>query len=473
MNTVMTTGDGLRIELDEHNAIALAVHDQPAPFASGLRVQFAGDWRRSGGERLVDELEERWQLGQVEAIVRHVFGESPLWSLRVQLVNRGDQPASVPACWLAVDAAWPPRAWLAGAEGQLSLDPAAPGIGLATLTQLRGRCRLSDGRYWLTDLPVRLAPAGDSGSQYQVAWRLDVLADERVQAAALPTWWPATTSLQTGDVVALDLPDAAIEGAGLQLLEDEQGTTISGQCGVHIAQVHTGRGTTDLELAFADPLPQVLGQAAEEVVSSVDPRVADAAECFLVARLASTTTGAPEWLATAVDELLHRTSPLEPLALAAIAEAALERPELAVRLPDALARTREAPGVGLARLRSLMALQLSDQPTHVPSGVASESTPLEAELMRLEHQLITGAVRTADHLDPAQWRLLGLLGAGLPGHTADPVSRAQLVAITSLAPEGIDLAARWPIPLADARERCLRRLVAERHGPDVLAWLAV
>lgn len=77
-------------------------------------------------------------------------------------------------------------------------------------------------------------------------------------------------------------------------------------------------------------------------------------------------------------------------------------------------------------------------------------------------------------LDEALWQLAGLLGAGLPGATVGLVRLAQCCMVTGMFPDHWTLLERWPHPLAQARERALRMVLAGLDHPDfdeALAWV--
>lgn len=477
----MISWRGLELEVGEDAALEgfrLAGHSDEV--LHRVAVRFAEGWRSVGTELLLDEVEQRLECEGATAVVRHVFDDT--WSIRVQIANQRDEPVTVPPLWLEVDSAWPLRRWLAGAEGSISVDADREDGALLTFTQLRGRSRLSEGCCWLTDLPIRLAPRGTTGSVYQVSWRADWLRDERMQAAALPTWWPERTVLADGDAVELRLPDAAVEGAGIGILEDDEVTVLSAQPGVHLAQIHAGRGTTDVELAWQPAEAQLLGEAADRLLRR-DPRTLAGHEVFLLGRcLAADSRGAggQQVVDEAAEELTARPGPVPPLALAAVADRLLRTgdPALAAPLAAMLSRLGAVPGAVLAMLHANLALQLAGHEPVVASFTGGGhdgggGASVLAEALRRTELL---ALRPPSAMPRQAVRVAALLGAGLPGVTVDQSTRALVWAITGALPEtwqdGADgPGERWPVSLGTAREIARGRLLAERCDDLALAWL--
>lgn len=477
----MIRWQGLEMQVADDGSlqhIRLEGHGQDA--IGELAVRFAPGWRQTGTELLLDEVEQRFACDGAHAVVRQVLDDT--WTLRVQVANDTGAELSVPPAWLHLTPAWPARRWLAGAEGSISVDPLADDERLLTFTQLRGRSRLSEDCAWLTDLPIRLAPKGQPGSAYQVSWRVDWLRDERIQAAALPTWWPERTVLASDDMVELHLPDAAIEAAGIGILEDEESTVLTAHPGVHLAQVHAGRGTTDVELAWVPVESEVLGRAAERLLSS-DPRTLGAAQVFLLGRaLAGEASGAEAGLVLreAVEELAARPGAVLPLGLAAVADLALRtaEPDLLDALGSMVGRLAPVPGATLALLHANLALQLAGERPVVPPQVGLEPLPAGrgpdaavAEAIRRTELLV---LRPSEAMPEQTRRLAALLGAGLPGHTVDQRTRALVWAVTGALQEhwlDEETTQRWPVSLGLARDLARGRLLAERCDDEALAWL--
>ncbi|GEM_PF-6068273 len=457
---------GTTVAVREDGTLDLAVAGERA-FVRALRVGFDEPWIFEGQRLLVDEVEQTWANGHVTATVRHVFDQS--WSIRVQVVNLRDTEVKVSPPKLEFTSSWPARRWLAGAEGQLSFDPGRADGALLTLTQLRGRSRLSEGTCWLADLPIHLGVAGSSSAQLAISWRGDWLRDEAMQAGALPGWWPDTV-LDDGDVVLLDLPDAAIEAAGMTLLEDEAGTTLSARPGIHLAQVHSGHGTTDVEFAVAPSLTTELSARTVRILEGVDPRTCSPATGFVVLRAHGLGLAGDEALAfagTVAEECAARPGPVAPFVVGLLANLALHEPRRASELPELLSRLVEGPGAGMARVQAALALQMAGEPVAIPPGVPAVLGEVEAAIYRLEETLIR-----AQTPDPVELRrVAGLLGAGLPGVTADARTRAMVHAVLGLAAEGLDVGGRWPMPLAQVRDMARKRLLAERGADEAIAWL--
>ncbi|WP_394276011.1 hypothetical protein [Luteococcus sp.] len=478
----LTRWQGLDVTVEEDGSLQVALAETGEVVLDDVAVGFDGGWQRARTEVLVDEVEQHWLLEhegavQARAVVRHVFDDA--WRVRVQLQNLTDVEIAVPPCRLDMSAAWPMRRWLAGAEGQISIDAGREDGQLLTLTQLRGRSRLSEGHSWLTDLPVRLGPAVTPSAGYQVGWRGDWLRDQRVQAAALPSWWPARTVLADAqESVRLDLPDAAIEAAGVSLLEDEQGTHLVARPGIHLVQVHAGRGTTDVELAWADDLvADHLAPSVESLVGT-DPRVLEPHQAVLLTRAVQHGLDVdPEHLAQAIETLATRPGTVHPLALAAAADLAMTSPDAADHLPEMASRMALQPGALTVALHAMTASRLVGGPAtlQLPSGVPLPVAGLDETVARavVEAEVACFRAGTDSPAGPVPRpveRVMALLGAGLPGHTVGPQARALLLAVASRLPEQWE-APRWPVTVPELRELARHRLLAERCDDVSLAWL--
>ncbi|GAA1392672.1 hypothetical protein GCM10009599_14270 [Luteococcus peritonei] len=476
----MIAWQGLELQVTDDGALThVRLAGSETDAIARLVVRFAPGWRQVGCELLADEIEQRFSCEGATAVVRQVLDDT--WTLRVQISNQTANQITVPACWLELDTAWPARTWLAGAEGSISIDMGDPDGRLLTFTQLRGRSRFSEDCIWLTDLPVRLAPKGSPGAVYQVGWRADWLRDERMQAAALPAWWPERTVLAADDVVELHLPDAAVEAAGIGILEDDEATVLTAQPGVHIAQVHAGRGTTDMELAWVPPEREVVARAGERLLAA-DPRTLSAPQVFLLGRaLAAEASGqeAAELLSQSVEELVARPGAAEPLAVAALADQVMRtaEPDMVDALAPLVRRLAPVPGATLAMLHANLALQLAGQPPAVPERTPGDGVRQPVGLAQVADAIRRTellAMRPGGELPDEALRLAALLGAGLPGRTVDQVTRALVWAVTGAlaenwcVPGGQD---RWPVALGSARDLAKGRLLAEHCEDEALAWL--
>lgn len=478
----LTRWQGLDVAVEADGSLHLALAGNGSLVLGDVAVALDGGWQRSRTEVLVDEVEQHWLLEhdgavQARAVVRHVFDDA--WRLRVQLQNLTDVEITVPPCRLEMTAPWPVRRWLAGAEGQISIDAGREDGQLLTLTQLRGRSRLSDGHTWLTDLPVRLGPASTPSAGYQVGWRGDWLRDQRVQAAALPAWWPARTVLADAEEsVRLDLPDAAIEAAGVSLLEDEQGTHLVARAGIHLVQVHAGRGTTDVELAWADDLVADHLVPCVEALSGSDPRRLEPHQALLLTRAAQHGLDVDsDCLHQAVETLAVRPGPVHPLALAAAADLAMTSPDVAEHLPEMATRMPLQPGALTVALHAMTASRLAggDATLPLPSGVPLPVAGLDETVARAVVEAEVACLRAGGAAGPAPMprtveRVMALLGAGLPGQTVGPQARALLLAVAARLPEQWE-APRWPVTVPELRELARHRLLAERCDELSLAWL--
>lgn len=472
--------EGLTIEVAPDGVLTtVALAGQAEPLLTDVAVVLGDGWTTTATEILLDEIEQRFEFATdgtvlARAVVRQVFDAA--WSLRLQITNLNDEQLVVPAARLAMESVWPTRRWLAGAEGSISVDAGRADGALLTFTQLRGRSRLSGGMLWLTDLPITLGAAGTTAGTYQVGWRADWLRDERMQAAALPGWWPERHVLADGDIVELTLPDAAVEAAGIGILEHEETSVLTARPGHHIAQVHAGRGTTDVELFWASSLVDGYLVPAAQALLGRDVRELEPHEVFLLGRAQAARGLGDEAAAHVTDAVAVIAAkagarPTTPLGLAAVADEVIRTgaPDLVEALPALAAHLPWQPGAFTSLLHANLASRLAGGvPTlPLPTGErpteAVASAIIGAELLVLDPPaaMPASAVRVA-----------ALLGAGMPGVIVDEVTRAQVWAVTGLFPEGWEPGQRWPVTLGMARDLARDELLARTCGDEALAWLA-
>ena len=443
----------------------------------GVRIVFPEPWVASQPEFEPDAVEQLWthRAGEntVTALVRQANVAS--WSLSVTITNEAPEAVAVPACQLVFDSDWPPIIWLAGALGYVVGAPRDDGRVLV-LRQIRGSSRLSEGRLWLTDLPVILGPAGTGGSQYRVHWRGEWFSNHRAVASLLPVWWPERTALESADLVGLSLPDAAITAAGVQLLEDEDVVWLSARDGRHLAQVHSGVGTQDVHLWWAPTLRGELGTRAARILET-DPRLASGVDAWLVVRAMGWRVGlhhevAGEWLTQACEEVASRVARGRDeglFAVAALAQAAtvFGESDFYDAAERALRGLAPAAGIALAQIAIRVA---GVSFTFEEADLRPPGFPKD----RVERALFAAEIASLSQASappPAAWLVGSLLGSGLPGETTDHLTRAKACCLLSHAPERWDLTLRWPVPLHVVLEDARNRLLAEECNDEAFAWL--
>lgn len=284
-----------------------------------VRIEMPG-WHQDPAEVLDEEITITWRHDQgATATLRQVFEQT--WSLRLTVLNHSNTSLQVPAPVLWFSAPWPVRRWLAGAEAMLVVDAREPGGRQLVLTQNRGGATTDAGRTLLS-APELLVPAAtdDGPGQYLIAWKGARLADQRQVASLLPTWWPSTDALTTGDVLELQAPDAAVELTGADVIETPEGTEVPlERPGRHLLRVHNRLGTAQVELFVADPVEKVLVARARAILAEADPRTCSAALGWIVAMACDTqvldeqTAGA--FLASLVEARLAAPGPSEPFSV--------------------------------------------------------------------------------------------------------------------------------------------------------------
>lgn len=439
----------------------------------GVRVVFPQPWVASPAAISDEGVEQVWTFSSdgasVSALVTHTFVSS--WAMSVVITNDSPVAVSVPLCEVVFEADWPTVVWLAGASGFVVGPPAPDGRVLA-LRQLRGSSRLSEGRRWVADLPVVLGPGATGASQYRVHWRGEWLAHHREVATLLPAWWPERTALESGDLLPLRLPDAAITAAGVHLIEEDDLVWLTARDGRHLAQVHSGVGSQDVHLWWAPSLPFELTQRVEPVVTA-DPRLATGVDAWLVARalawgVARDQRTAREWLQAASEELAARPRCADVLTAAAVTQASAilhdaDLFDVAVEWTDALPVQPGLPRLVVSLHIAGLSLGL-DGPRRRP-GVPVD--PVERALVAVETACLSGTPTPTGEA----WLVGSLLGAGLPGETTDHLTRARACSALALAPESWDFTTRWPASLPVVIEDAHRRLLAEGCDDEAFAWL--
>lgn len=436
-----------------------------------LRIDLPAPWVAGPVTLLSNEIEQNWtHASGVSAVVRQVWEEA--WTLRVTLLNPSADQASVPAPRLRFSATWPTRRWLAGGEASISIDPGRAEQLL--LTQLRGQARTSDGQLLLSPDPLVLpAQTEDAGpGQFQISWRGAWLATHTHIARVLPFWWPERVALAEGEEVVLSLPDAATTASDrvATTLEDED-TWISASPGRHTVHVHNRLGTTDLHLWWGRNLDAAQHREASHILDVTDARTCEPWEAWIVTRAASLLDAdeVDDYLLTAVEERCARSGPVHPLDVMTVSAWLAEHPDqddVWDGLEDLVTRMPTVPGSQLALVGTrLLAMQLGrTSPTLRArrSPVAEGLSRVEQAMCRVEASLLN----PSEVPDEEAWRVAGLLGAGLPGETVGLVRLAQVHTITALYPEHWDLTARWPVPLALAREAVRQKIIASTDLPD-------
>lgn len=464
---------GLQVEPTEAGGIRLLdAGTGPGPFAE-LAVELGEGWRLLGVETDDEQTEAGWAFAGATAVVRFRFGV--VFRLTVELRNTGPEPVSVPAPRLAVQARWPVQSWLAGCRGFVLLDAGRDDGRLLALVQGAGDSRLSAGERWLTEVPTTLRPAGDPGAVVRASWTLDWADSARVLTSELPAWWPDRTALADGDELVLDLPDAAVEAAGVHILDrGEAAVALTGRPGVHLARVHEARGTTDVHLWWAQPLREELTRRTMRVLEG-DPRACGIEQAWILGRalgagLRPGDQESGEFLEVAGEELAARSRRRTPMLAALLADQAARTgaEDLLDEAITILAGLGPVNGRHLAWLNVLLACHIFGRTPPAPPAVPDATSP--GTLMAAAEAMVLSR-HDEPAPPPAVWRALGVLGAGLPGDTVGQLRRANALAIAGFVPERWDFSTRWPAGLPQVAAHATRRLLAEGCPDEVFAWL--
>ncbi len=486
--------DGLVASVAPHGGLDLVVADGGASLLHGLEVVFDEPWVRGPATVTADELEQRWGLGSVTAVVRQRFDAN--WTLRVDVRNHASAPVQVPGCRLLFHSSWPVHEWFAGARAALLFEtPGEPGTPDLTATgesdsttgqgvpaqqlalvQVRGEARLDAAGRWLCGPVLLLGPADSPAASHSASWRSRWCASPTDLAGTLPSWWPGSTALTAGDDVALNLPDAALSSSTVALdrVSAAGAVLMAAAPGVHLVAVHESRGTTDLELAWAVPTEVELARRASRILDSQDARRARWQQAWLVDRASArrlvSQDDATSYLLEFCDR--HATLPPSPQ-LAALLIHQASRTGDRGQTAAALAAVDSLPlqvGVWTGWLAGLACAQASGFRAPGPPAGRLPSDPVQSALAQVELESVEAQVSGA--LPSALvHRVARLLGPSLPGLVASALVSAQVWHLTGLLPEQWELDQGWPVTLGARRDEVERQLVAATCDDETLGWL--
>jgi hypothetical protein len=476
----------------------------PGPPALVLRPGGAGaergGWRRLSWDSAEDQVWGEWRDGDLRYGVRHHVGEH--WDLRLWLANDGPQAVLLGPARLSVEPGeglawvWPGgTAGLIGWSGPLDRATGPWRVGLRVrLGQLDDLDRAEpilarpDDFSWL--------PAGTTvgpGQQVACSWQGRTAQSWAELGGWLPHWLPPLDQ-PDGAVVELDQPDAVLEAPDGRIEVADGLTYLTGQ-GRVAADLSGPRGAVRLDLNFARPPGLQLERWRERLLDGrLTPDRIGAG--LLVAGWARPTAG-PDWtdlVEGLADRAWVRLRQLAEGAGAAVGELAFlslgllaTTPELPQDAPAldligrAVDRASDRAGLGLAWARLWLAALTADLDRDRLLGLVERTARVGQSadwLADLEWRLAC-AQPVAD-LDLV--RLTHLVGAGLPGKLVgqlaglpvDRTSLARAVAVSALAPEGLEPAGGWPASLAQSVQAARWRLQAlPDWSLETMAWLAL
>lgn len=422
-------------------------------------------------QTLPDEVELSWTLpspaGELVVSGRHSF--SAIWSQRWVIRNHRSVavgPVTLPMAVGVPDAA---VCWVfgAGVESSLSVqpfDPDLPVLGMAV--QHGGLRHRPDG----VDLgPCELAP----GEAYVVELRASFFDDAAAFGRTVHGWLPPSTYLQSGEVVVISHPDAALDDSDVPPSDDplppadqlmasvqpDESEFVDGSDGERLLTFHDARGRTDLVLHWAKPLDRAIAEAAGTAlagdrIGNGTPRLPDVQAGLLVQRaLADHAELDPDVAADALDLLAARTGEVTPWQVifdCAEYHRTGEDDQL-IRAHGTFLRNEPCAGMGLAASRLVVALlSVGRDPVPILQRLEAARDQVRDEDVRLELTLVAGTVFGAGHAPHAAAvsarrlaQVVARLGSGLRGASVPdlpPVDRARLLTLLSLLPE---LAGIW------------------------------
>jgi hypothetical protein len=497
--------DPATITIEPDGEISAVVHDAD-PAVSYLDSGGRFDVVRSG--QLVrwppptvaadrDEVELTFEADGLRLVIRHTFVAG--WAIRIACTNLGGQPMPIDQAMLSWRPATDHPAWAlcAGATGSYAVQPATgrgPILG-GVLTQ--GSFD-SVGPDQLRLAPIELA----AGGRYVLQWQWDWYADQRVfdrgRHSGVPRWLAYTVgevaSLTSDEDEALVLPAGV--GADVSPGQTELFATSAGSYPVEVRGI---RGVTRYDVAWVDPIDQVVAAAAARALDGPMtpagtvrlPDVHAALACqYALARSAIDDRYVAE---DALDLFAVRfdDAPPDPFALAFwVGEAERARDSEPLNRADAgLRKTAISPGLGIAATRLALAMVVDGRSVEammqrlrkLTAGAQRDAAWLELALVvrpRLGTEQDAGtASEIVDHVAVVgAW-----LGAGLTGwpvHDLRIETQAQLAATLSLTDQPLSTAVRrsWGCSAHELGRRTamqvLARLGRQPAGP-ALSLLAM
>lgn len=431
---------GLRINSADGGASISGIVDQ-------LRVVLPDPWQVTELEELVEEWHQVWRHpGGAEAHVRWVFDET----LSVRVTISAEAAVDLEGPTLAGEWSWPPRVHAAGTLAWLAAE--LPDGRVLHLEQTRGEADVVDGE-------LRLLASGRlaAGTTRMASWRGQLLPDWLAVAGRLPLWWPDRVVREVGDELELALPDAAVTTAGRPATVQGEVVVLEVPEGRRRHEVHQGSGTVHLDLWGSPGVPQVAERRAFGA-RGVDERHLDAGA---LAALLAVGTPLPESCAG----LLGRPTP-EAVLVAARTLAASGDPDLGEVLAEAAERLPVEPGSELARVAVAVVLGVPVVGGALRTEDARSLNPIEQAVVDTEATVLAGRA------DAGVWRVLSLLGWGLPGRTnLDDRLLALVAALAEWLPEGLEPPRGVPTGLSVARSLAVAGLVADQPSDHALVWL--
>lgn len=410
-----------------------------------------------------DEVEHAFSVGRCRLAVRHTVAEQ--WGMRWAFGNPGAQAAD-PRVRLRIEPG--PRlhlwVWAAGAEGLIVLSPAEAARPVLALRVQQGVLRTSGDE-------LALRPVGElaPGGRYVTVLRVRQHTGIEEVAAGLPDWLPGL-ALPWGEPLELRTPDwAVVPPDDMEAVTEDGWVTLQPRRGVARVLVHSPRGVTDLEVATAPPLEDLLAARAHDLLEEED--ALDGAQACVVAEALTRNLAADPWAARRLVRAAVRR-PEGLLGIAALVDLILLEggtPEIA-RAFDELARQPVTPGYGRVVMRAWLASLSSDAEVGERAGALLARRGGALANFELSLLSLRSAEGAAGMLEAA----INAVGGDLPGEPWDleTAELARFAGLLALCPE------EWPLSSAAARaadkaRTLLRAWLHEEPDDEALAWLAV
>jgi hypothetical protein len=448
----------------------------------------------------VDEVEFVYTYPDLlRVLVRHTFAAG--WGIRIVLASLAAEPQVIDRAEFILAPEQSCVAW-ALAGGVTTSYVLAPADGTGAL--LGGHLRLGTVKAVTTtglDLGrIELAP----WARYVVAMQWDWYPSPKAVGLQRFAETPRSQFLTRGESVQILLDDdVAVVAPHALVVNEVEGhlDLFSEQSGIFPVELRSARGTTTLQLAWVDPVEEMLARLVGDSLGMHRSRagvatLAGVAEALVVQQvLALGRVDDPDDAADALDLFTARLR--DQASIAALEAAFLcrefdrtgDRDLLTQASRAIMAEHSATAGTGIAATRLCLGLIVSDQPvepvlqhlaelvddtapgTRQPSGTVD----LSAELAALELLAVThagpGARGVAVGSVPLIPRIaaLGLhLGAGLKGRAVRPLPVAQisqLITVFGLLPDPVSAQ-------LDSIWGCSAHALARASTPELLARLA-
>lgn len=463
--------------------------------------EFEWTWTRRASSTQSQSPGEAW------ARVRMSTGPGLSWRLAMGAEGPEFRIAPPTLRWLPNA---PTRNWLGGTNALLVLDD-RPGDGQVTAAKLvHGLAREHRPAADESGVSIDLGPEHIGLSTqhgYSTSWVVERFASMVAATSALPSWVPTDVTPDSGRPIFIDLPDAAVtvqpsdkgpekgsDKGDAHVITDERGSQVTATGGSHHIGVFGPGLESELLITWKHGLDDMLCDAAETIMSHVDPRSAEGFEAALVDHADTAHLLAHDAAAEFLDSYCRErldapaSQRCAPEATPALLHWAFGDGDRMANVLDRLAPAAKGPGAMLAWLSASLAARahglsfdhrLPIDPGNplcrgmlaiLTGGIAS---PAPADAANPEPANPEPGAVPVGALPSALWEAAAWLHGPLPGRlpSNDMLATAQACAILALCPARWDSAPRLGLQLAHEIENTRAWVAAGNPDHRTLSWL--